>query len=79
MCVSDAKKEDKTPPVTVTGEVTWEYKWKQEDTAIHGPFSSSEMLAWTNEDFFKAGVLVRKVGSGGDFYSSTRIDFDLYT
>ncbi|KAK2172987.1 hypothetical protein NP493_913g02037 [Ridgeia piscesae] len=78
---NDAKKEEKTPAVTVkvTDEAMWEYKWKQEDTDIHGPFSSSEMLAWTNEDFFKAGVLVRKVGSSGDFYSSTRIDFDLYT
>ena len=73
--VSDAKKEEEMS----TDDIMWEYKWKHEDTEIHGPFSSSEMLAWTDEDFFKGGVLVRKVGSSGDFYSSARIDFDLYT
>jgi len=37
------------------------------------------MLEWTEEGFFDDGVLVRKVGATGQFYSSRRIDFDLYT
>ncbi len=58
----------------------WEYKWEDTDSAeVHGPYTSQEMLEWQEADFFQAGVFCRKVGSDGAFYSSKRIDFDLYT
>ncbi|WAR02067.1 CD2B2-like protein, partial [Mya arenaria] len=60
--------------------VKWEYMWEDKDTEeIHGPFTSSQMLDWAEEGFFKSGVYCRKVGTPGQFYSSKRIDFDLYT
>jgi len=62
-------------------EEMWEYKWENRDDAeIHGPFSSSQMLEWTNEDYFPGGVFVRKTlaAPDGAFYSSRRIDFELY-
>ncbi|KAL5016861.1 hypothetical protein ScPMuIL_006450 [Solemya velum] len=61
-------------------EVMWEYKWEQTDDAeVHGPFTSTQMLNWVEEDFFPDGVYVRKTSQTGQFYSSKRIDFDLYT
>jgi len=62
-------------------EEMWEYKWEDKsDAEIHGPFSSLQMLEWTNENYFPDGVLVRKVSTAPDgaFYSSRRIDFELY-
>jgi len=60
-------------------EVKWEFKWENtEDAPIHGPHSSSEMKAWDEEGYFKDGVFVRKHSQAGDFYTSKRIDFDLY-
>ncbi|KAK6190714.1 hypothetical protein SNE40_002517 [Patella caerulea] len=71
--VSEAAEED-------DDTVKWEYKWENKETAtIHGPFTSSQMLTWTEENFFPDGVFVRKVDGGGEFYTSKRIDFDLYT
>ena len=63
----------------VSDEVMWEYKWEEKDEEIHGPHSSSEMLQWTEDGYFKKGVYCRKVGTDSQFYSSKRIDFDLYT
>lgn len=61
-------------------EVMWEYKWEDKDDAeIHGPYSSSEMFKWSEDGYFKAGVFCRKAGTQNQFYSSRRIDFDLYT
>ena len=62
-------------------EEMWEYKWEDKsDAEIHGPFSSLQMLEWTNENYFPDGVLVRKTSTApdGPFYSSRRIDFELY-
>jgi len=62
-------------------EEMWEYKWEDKrDAEVHGPFSSLQMLEWTNEDYFPDGVFVRKVSTApeGAFYSSRRIDFELY-
>ena len=58
----------------------WEYKWKNTDTdAIHGPYSSEQMHDWVQQDFFKDGVFVRKAGViDAPFYTSKRVDFDLY-
>nr|KAG5696882.1 hypothetical protein BaRGS_035292 [Batillaria attramentaria] len=61
-------------------EVLWEYKWENTDSApLQGPHSTSQMMTWQEEGYFKDGAFCRRVGSGGQFYSSKRIDFDLYT
>ena len=58
--------------------VSWEYKWEDKDDAeIYGPYSSQDMLEWTQSGYFNDGVLVRKRFEP-KFYSSKRIDFDLY-
>lgn len=61
-----------------SNEVCWMYKWRDDDTEVYGPYSSSQMLHWTNEGYFPDGILVRKANTEGQFYSSKRIDFDLY-
>ncbi|OWF45363.1 CD2 antigen cytoplasmic tail-binding protein 2-like [Mizuhopecten yessoensis] len=67
------------PPATDPTEVMWEYKWEEvEDAEMHGPFTSTQMLQWTEEDYFPDGVLIRKVNTD-KFYNSKRIDFELYT
>ena len=68
--ISDPEKQD--------DEVRWEYKWKEDDEEIHGPFTSSEMQQWVEDDYFPDGVLCRKAGATGQFYSSRRVDFELY-
>ena len=33
-------------------EVMWEYKWENEEgVELHGPFSSSQMLEWTESGY----------------------------
>ena len=66
--------------ISLLDEVSWEFKWKQEDDAeLHGPFNSHQMLQWADDGYFENGVYVRKCGaSTSEFYSSTRIDFGLY-
>jgi CD2 antigen cytoplasmic tail-binding protein 2 len=59
-------------------EVMWEFKWDEKSTDIHGPHTTSQMQAWVNEGYFKNSVLVRKCGTDGQFYSSSRVDFELY-
>ena len=62
-----------------TEAVQWEFKWKNEDDAeIHGPNTSHQMQNWVDQGYFESGVWVRRVGQGGDFYTSRRIDFELY-
>lgn len=62
-----------------TTEIMWEFKWKNDDNDVHGPFSSAQMQHWVTEGYFKDGVLVKKVGpSTTQFNSSNRIDFELY-
>lgn len=76
-------KTEEAPTANITvssAEVQWEYKWENSDNAeILGPFTSSDMQQWVDEDKFPQGVFVRKVGSDQDFYTSRRIDFELYT
>ena len=71
--ISDTPQED--------NGVCWEYKWDQkEDSKIHGPFSSEEMAEWVEDNYFPEGVFVRKAGVlEAAFYSSKRVDFELYT
>eukprot|EP00118_Oscarella_pearsei_P000120 m.4267 g.4267 ORF g.4267 m.4267 type:complete len:305 (+) comp10472_c0_seq1:38-952(+) len=63
-----------------TEEVLWYYKWENVDDAeVFGPYSSQQMMNWSEQDFFKSGVWVRKAtDSQGNFYTSKRIDFALY-
>ncbi|XP_014368360.2 CD2 antigen cytoplasmic tail-binding protein 2 homolog [Papilio machaon] len=60
-------------------EVKWEFKWKQDDDAeISGPHSTEQMQKWSSEGYFKTGVWVRRHGKDSQFYSSNRMDFELY-
>jgi CD2 antigen cytoplasmic tail-binding protein 2 len=57
----------------------WEFKWENKDEAeSYGPHSSSAMKDWVDAGYFKEGVFVRKYKQDGPFYTSNRIDFDLY-
>lgn len=56
----------------------WEFKWSQDNDEIQGPFTTEQMNKWSNEGYFKTGVWVRKCGESSNFYTSNRIDFDLY-
>lgn len=62
----------------VVVEVMWEFKWKQTDAEVHGPYSSAQMQQWVAEGYFKDGVFVKKFGEDCQFNSSNRIDFELY-
>lgn len=56
----------------------WEYKLTQDESdTIHGPFTTEQMSKKADNGDFKDNVFVRKVGDER-FYSSARIDFDLY-
>ena len=61
-------------------EVCWEYKTgENEGGKLYGPFTSSQMLAWSKAGYFDKGVQVRRTDKkDGLFYDSKRIDFDLY-
>lgn len=65
----------------VEDKLMWEFKWKQEDAddKIFGPYDTEQMQNWVGEGYFKEGVFVRKVGElEPKFYTSNRIDFELY-
>ncbi|XP_050681401.1 CD2 antigen cytoplasmic tail-binding protein 2 homolog [Leptidea sinapis] len=59
-------------------EVKWEFKWSQESSEISGPHSTHQMNKWASDGYFKTGVWVRKHGEDSQFYSSNRMDFELY-
>ncbi|KAK7087176.1 CD2 antigen cytoplasmic tail-binding protein 2 homolog [Littorina saxatilis] len=60
-------------------EVRWEYKEEDSDTSpLLGPYTTTQMMAWKDDGKFKTGVLCRRVGTQAQFYSSNRVDFDLY-
>lgn len=62
-----------------TEELKWEFKWSQDNNAeISGPHTTEQMQKWVTEGYFKTGVWVRKCGEDTQFYSSNRIDFELY-
>lgn len=56
----------------------WEYKKTLDDEKTEGPYSTEQMNKYMQEDHFKEPVWVRKVGTDSEFYSSRRIDFELY-
>lgn len=85
------EKEKKTEPSTKAADegksaeqttnpndIQWEFKWKQDDTETHGPFSTQQMQHWVDQGYFKDGVFVKKSGVDSQFYSSNRVDFELY-
>jgi CD2 antigen cytoplasmic tail-binding protein 2 len=62
-------------------QVQWEYKWSMDEGAnVVGPISTELMIEQQSSGFFKAGAWARKFGAlDAPFYSTRRIDFDLYT
>ena len=70
-------KDENVASLNIDDDVRWEFKWIG-DEEIHGPHSSEEMLAWQESGYFDRGVLIRKLGSNGDFLDGRRIDFELY-
>lgn len=58
--------------------VTWEFKWKLEDTECQGPYTTDQMYKWSQDGYFKDGVFVKKCGTESQFSSSNRVDFELY-
>lgn len=74
--VSFKKPED--PPEPDESSLMWEYKLTQnEGEVVHGPFTTEQMSKKVENGDFKENVFVRKIGDER-FYSSARIDFDLY-
>ncbi|CAH2254795.1 CD2 antigen cytoplasmic tail-binding protein 2 homolog [Pararge aegeria] len=62
-----------------TQVLKWEFKWTQDNNAeISGPHTTEQMQKWVVEGYFKTGVWARKCGEDTQFYSSNRIDFELY-
>lgn len=59
-------------------KLLWEFKWTQQDTSVEGPYCTEKMMEFSKNGHFKSGVYVRKVGEDSNFYTSNRIDFDLY-
>ena len=59
--------------------VRWELKWENTDEAkIEGPYPSTQMMKWQDSGHFEKGAYVRKVDSGGSWYRTDRLDFELY-
>ena len=61
-------------------KVTWEFKWENVDEAkVYGPHSTLEMQKWVDDGYFADGVWVRRSDQPeAQFYTSKRVDFDLY-
>ncbi|XP_075156548.1 CD2 antigen cytoplasmic tail-binding protein 2 homolog holn1 [Haematobia irritans] len=60
-------------------EVLWEYKLSQNEAdELLGPFKTIKMLELSKSGKFGDGVYVRRVGEKSNFYTSNRIDFELY-
>nr|CAD7408429.1 unnamed protein product [Timema poppensis] len=54
------------------------YQESYEYISSIGPHPSSQMNSWVEDGKFSEPVWVRRQGQGGSFYSSRRIDFELY-
>lgn len=76
---SNDKNDNEDSEENKESELMWEFKWGQgDDVEVHGPHSTNQMQQWVSEGYFKNGVWVRKCGIEGPFYTSNRIDFELY-
>ncbi|GFN99414.1 Cd2 antigen cytoplasmic tail-binding protein 2 [Plakobranchus ocellatus] len=73
---SDSTKSDAAVPGME--KVLWEYKENLDSAEIKGPFTTSQMSKWADDGSFGSGVLCRKYQSEGQFYNSSRLDFELY-
>lgn len=74
--VTFAKPEEKA--AEEEPKLMWEYRLTQDEAdTVLGPFTTEEMSKKADNGDFKENVFVRKVGDER-FYSSARIDFDLY-
>lgn len=62
-------------------KVSWEIRWEdKEDAEIHGPFSNEKMLQWQESGYFDKVAYVRRISDrAGTWYSTKRIDFELYS
>lgn len=77
--IGTSTKDNKFTAAGQTDEVCWEFKWKETDETVYGPYTSEQMQHWVDEGYFKDGVLVRKCGAENtNFYTSKRVDFELY-
>ena len=73
-----AEKDTKEEEEASDDQVRWEYKTENtEDSELKGPYSTEQMMQWKDQGKFDSGVLCRQIGKH-QFYSSNRIDFDLY-
>ena len=68
------------PQENICDDILWYFKWTNEqDAEVHGPYGSQQMLQWQEDGYFKDGVFVKKSSEENrEFYSSRRIDFELY-
>ncbi|CAG5118086.1 unnamed protein product [Candidula unifasciata] len=65
--------------ITEHTSIMWEYKIKNtDDSEIKGPFTTLQMISWAEDGTFNDGVFCRKYQSNGQFYNSSRMDFELY-
>lgn len=71
--------DDKTGTLGMDdSKLTWEFKWKLDDTDTLGPYTTEQMNKFSQDGHFKDGVFVKKCGTDQPFNSSNRIDFELY-
>lgn len=74
-----SKASDGKKAPTKLDAIMWELRWKNEDTEeIYGPFTNEKMLQWQDSGYFEKGAYVRKSKQNGQWYSTKRIDFELY-
>ena len=52
----------------------WEYKWKESDTELHGPFTMDQLREWNSNNYFENGIIMRKIGTK-NWISSKDVDF----
>lgn len=64
--------------VALVPDIMWEFKWNKDDPKINGPHTTEQMNQWSNSDYFKGDVWVRKFGEVGEFHTSKRIDFEIF-
>ncbi|XP_050711359.1 CD2 antigen cytoplasmic tail-binding protein 2-like isoform X2 [Eriocheir sinensis] len=62
-------------------KVSWEIRWEdKEDAEVHGPFPNEKMLQWQDSGYFDKVAYVRRMSDkAGTWYSTKRIDFELYS
>lgn len=76
-----AEPDTEETQVPTESVVTWLLKWEdKEDAEVHGPFSNDQMIQWSDSGYFDKGAWVCQVGKqDSKFYSTRRIDFELYS